>query len=68
MGHIDPIETVKATHEEGNEGKKIGVERRNQAFYGPKLLKRQGQLSALRHRSKLFTEGVPKNNWLWNNQ
>jgi hypothetical protein len=42
MGHSDPIETVKVTHEEGNEGEKIGVERGNGGFYGGKLLKRQG--------------------------
>lgn len=50
MSHGDPIETVNVTHEEGNEGKKIGVERGNRAFYGAKLLKRQGQLSALSHQ------------------
>jgi hypothetical protein len=27
MGHSDPIETVNVTHEEGNEGEKIGVKR-----------------------------------------
>jgi hypothetical protein len=53
MGHSDPIETVNVTHEEGNEGKKIGVERRNQAFYGAKLLKRQEQLSALSHQPSI---------------
>jgi hypothetical protein len=42
MGHRDPIATVHVTHQEGNEGKKIGVKRRNRAFYGAKLLKRQG--------------------------
>jgi hypothetical protein len=33
---------MHVTHQEGNEGEKIGVERRNRAFYGAKLLKRQG--------------------------
>jgi len=42
MGHLDPIESVKVTHEEGNEREKIGVERGIGAFYGAKLLKRQG--------------------------
>jgi hypothetical protein len=42
MGHGDPIETANVTHEEGNEGEKIGVERGIGAFYGGKLLKRQG--------------------------
>jgi len=42
MGHSDPIETVAFKHEEGNEGEKIGVKRRIAAFYGGKLLKRQG--------------------------
>ena len=46
MGHSDPIETVTFKHEEGNEGEKIGVERRIAAFYGGKLLKRQGQRGA----------------------
>jgi hypothetical protein len=43
MGHSDPIETVNVKHEEGNEGEKIGVKRGIGAFYGGKLLKRQGQ-------------------------
>jgi hypothetical protein len=47
MGHSDPIETVAFKHEEGNEGKKIGVKRRIGAFYGGKLLKRQGEGSAV---------------------
>ena len=49
MGHSDPIETVALKHEEGNEGVKIGVKRRIAAFYGGKLLKRQGEglISAL---------------------
>jgi hypothetical protein len=46
MGHSDPIETVNVTHEEGNEREKIVVKRGNGAFYGAKLLKRQGQVSA----------------------
>jgi hypothetical protein len=46
MGHSDAIESVTVTHEEGNEGEKIGVKRGFGAFYGAKLLKRQGQLSA----------------------
>jgi len=46
MGHSDPIETVAFKHEEGNEGEKIGVKRRIAAFYGGKLLKRQGQRGA----------------------
>jgi hypothetical protein len=47
MGHSDPIETVTFKHEEGNEGEKIGVERRIRAFYGGKLLKRQGRCTDL---------------------
>jgi hypothetical protein len=43
MRHSDPIETVALKHEEGNEGVKIGVKRRIAAFYGGKLLKRQGE-------------------------
>jgi hypothetical protein len=42
MGHDDPIETVILTHAEGNEGEKIGVKRGFGAFYGAKLLKKQG--------------------------
>jgi hypothetical protein len=34
---------VTFKHEEGNEGEKIGVKRRIGAFYGGKLLKRQGR-------------------------
>lgn len=51
MGHSDPIETVVFKHEEGNEGVKIGVKRRIGAFYGGKLLKRQGRWTDLTHRS-----------------
>jgi hypothetical protein len=47
MGHSDPIETVAFKHEEGNEGVKIGVKRRIGAFYGGKLLKRQGRWTDL---------------------
>ena len=43
IGHSDPIETVTFKHEKGNEGVKIGVKRRIGAFYGGKLLKRQGR-------------------------
>jgi hypothetical protein len=43
MGHSDPIETVTFKHEEGNEGEKTGVKRGIGAFYGGKLLKRQGR-------------------------
>jgi hypothetical protein len=43
MGHSDPIETVTFKHQEGNEGEKIGVKRGIAAFYGGKLLKRQGR-------------------------
>jgi hypothetical protein len=50
MGHSDPIETVTFKHEEGNEGEKIGVKRRIAAFYGGKLLKRQGRWTG-RHLS-----------------
>ena len=46
IGHGDPIETVTFKHEEGNEGKKIGVKRGIAAFYGGKLLKRQGRRRA----------------------
>jgi hypothetical protein len=42
MSHRDPIRTKHVTHQEGNEGEKIGVKRRNRTFYGAKLLKRQG--------------------------
>jgi hypothetical protein len=47
-GHSDPIETVAFKHEEGNEGEKIGVKRGILAFYGGKLLKRQGRASVPR--------------------
>jgi hypothetical protein len=46
IGHSDPIETVKVTHEEGNEGEKIGVKRGIGGFYGVKLLKNQGRAAA----------------------
>jgi hypothetical protein len=52
MGHPDPIATLHVTHQEGNEGKKIGVERRNRAFYGAKLLKRQGDGWQLERKAK----------------
>jgi hypothetical protein len=47
MSHSDPIETVTFKHEEGNEGEKIGVKRGTAAFYGGKLLKRQGRGSGV---------------------
>jgi len=50
MGHSDPIESAVVTHEEVNEGEKNGVKRGIGGFYGRKLLKRQGQLSALSFR------------------
>jgi hypothetical protein len=53
MSHGDPIETVNVTHEEGNEGEKIGVERGNMAFYGAKLLKRRGAEGSLLSRYDL---------------
>jgi hypothetical protein len=46
MGQSDPIETVTFKHEEGNEGEKNGVKRGIGAFYGGKLLKRQGRREA----------------------
>ena len=46
LGHLDPIESVKVTHEEGNEREKIGVERGIGAFYGAKLLIKQGERTA----------------------
>jgi len=48
MGHLDPIETVYVTHEEGNEREKNGVKRGIGGFYGAKLLKRQGEEGAMR--------------------
>jgi hypothetical protein len=48
MGHNDPMETVNVTHEEGNEGEKIGVKRGFGAFDGAKSLKRQGEHPPLR--------------------
>src|ERR1700686_2427654 len=42
LAHSHPIESAIVRHEEGNEGKKIGVKRRFAAFYGAKLLKRMG--------------------------
>jgi hypothetical protein len=60
MGHSDPIETVKVTHEEGNEGKKIGVKRGIGEFVGAKLLKRQGQLSALSYQLLAFLQAAEK--------
>jgi hypothetical protein len=61
MTHNDRIETATVRHAEGNEGKKIGVKRGFGAFYGAKLLKRQGdrfQLSAL--TSQLLAKMVRK--------
>jgi len=43
MGQIDAIESVTLRHVEGNEGEKNGVKRGNRAFFGGKLLKRQGR-------------------------
>jgi len=48
VGQIDAIESVTFRHAEGNEGEKIGVKRRFGAFYGAKLLKKQGDE---RHRA-----------------
>jgi hypothetical protein len=45
MGHIDAIESVAFRHEEGNEGKKNGVERGIGGLSGGKLLKRKGHVS-----------------------
>jgi hypothetical protein len=61
MGHSDPIETVVFKHEEGNEGVKIGVKRRIAAFYGGKLLKRQGEglISALSGAEAFQTDRGP---------
>ena len=42
VGQVHAIESVTLTHAEGNEGKKITVERRNRGFVGSKLLKKQG--------------------------
>jgi hypothetical protein len=47
MGHPDAIESVTFRHQEGNEGEKIVVKRRIGGLFGGKLLKRQGQLSAV---------------------
>jgi len=55
MGHDDPIETVILTHAEGNEGEKIGVKRGFGAFYGAKLLKKQGET----HTSSARTDVAP---------
>jgi hypothetical protein len=62
MGHSDPIETVALKHEEGNEGVKIGVKRRIAAFYGGKLLKRQGEglISAPYPAQRLFKQIVDR--------
>ena len=40
MAHIDPIESSRLRHQEGNEGEKNGVKLQFGAFYGAKLLKR----------------------------
>jgi hypothetical protein len=47
VGQIDAIESVTFRHEEGNEGEKIGVKRRNRTFSGAKLLKRNGETAPL---------------------
>ncbi len=62
MGHSDPIETVAFKHEEGNEGEKIGVKRRIGAFYGGKLLKRQGEglISGTYPAQRLFKQIVDR--------
>jgi hypothetical protein len=52
MDHLDPIETMHVAHQEGNEGKKIGVKRRNQAFGGAKLLKKQGDGCSQKSKTK----------------
>ena len=54
VGQIDAIETVTFRHAEGNEGEKNGVKRGNGGFFGAKLLKRQGQLSALSCQLSVF--------------
>jgi len=51
MGQIDAIESVTFRHVEGNEGEKNGVKRGNGAFFGGKLLKRQGEESFSRSGS-----------------
>jgi hypothetical protein len=42
FAQTDPIESAAVTHEEGNEGLKIGVKLQFEAFYGRNLLKRLG--------------------------
>ncbi len=55
VGQIDAIESVTFRHAEGNEGEKIGVKRRFGAFYGAKLLKKQGDESPLHATNGDFT-------------
>src|SRR5208282_5059245 len=59
VGHSDAIESVTFRHEEGNEGEKIGVKRGNEGLFGVKLLKRQGQLSALSGQAVSFWRLAP---------
>jgi hypothetical protein len=44
LGQTDAIESVTFKHEEGNEGEKNGVKRRNGGLFGGKLLKRKGHV------------------------
>jgi hypothetical protein len=46
------METGLVTHQEGNEGKKNGVKRGNRGFYGGKLLKKKGEMAAVRKKSE----------------
>jgi hypothetical protein len=69
LGHSDPIETVTFKHEEGNEGEKIGVKRGIVAFYGGKLLKRQGRddqkLPSAPEHSTLLHRSLSENLFCW---
>jgi hypothetical protein len=51
LGYIDAIEIVNLRHQQGNEGKKMGVKRLIGGFFGAKLLKRQEEVKG-KNRNK----------------
>lgn len=57
LGHPDPMESALITHQEGNEGEKNGVKRRNRGFYGGKLLKRKGANGGSRRENVALIQG-----------
>jgi hypothetical protein len=74
VGQTDAIESVTFRHEEGNERGKIGVERRNGAFYGCKLLKKKEEVETHREFrlgfmvSPVWREELLRKEWRRNNR